>query len=67
MPHCIIQPWQRNLSKTASGKTGVVHVSQSLTSQIRGRSGGVTETSITAPVGLSILHEESVHKPRWPR
>jgi hypothetical protein len=24
MPHWIIQPWQRNLSKTASGKTGAV-------------------------------------------
>jgi hypothetical protein len=25
MPHWIIQPWQRNLSKTASGKPGAVH------------------------------------------
>ena len=24
MPHRIIQPWQRNLSKTASGKPGAV-------------------------------------------
>jgi putative transposase len=26
MPHWIIQPWQRNLSKTASGKTGAVQI-----------------------------------------
>ncbi len=26
MPHWIIQPWQRNLSKTASGKPGAVHM-----------------------------------------
>jgi hypothetical protein len=25
MPHWINQPWQRNLSKTASGKPGAVH------------------------------------------
>jgi len=25
MPHWHNQPWQRNLSKTASGKTGAVH------------------------------------------
>jgi hypothetical protein len=25
MPHWIIQPWQRNLSKSASGKPGAVH------------------------------------------
>ena len=28
MPHWIIQPWQRSLSKTASGKPGAVHTAR---------------------------------------
>ena len=35
MPHWNNQPWQRNLNKTASGKTGAVHRASSASSHTR--------------------------------